>query len=308
MKDACKNLKIHSKHFVHFGRSVGLVTGEFKELTGDELRNLGNWNVDTMEDVYSCKIPFQTLRVMAGHPKEKGLYFLPRGDIIPTAELSRQVFPFVESSFDILSQSSNAHPTAHEFLNILLHLRTVLLQDVAELVLIKKQHILFQYPPFNTPSFQSFVNEIDVHRKLAVNPQESRLQSIAPDVSRRLDAIQGNISEQFHIQARDMKSGFYAIQEKIQRIEETMATGRLITNFAQHIGNSLNQFQIESYSTIRQDLSNSHEQELEAPEPPEHSQAEECPAYILSLGHTTVTSIYNEWFGIGKLNSYILYM
>jgi hypothetical protein len=73
-----------------------------------------------MEDVHSCKIPFQTLRVMAGHPKERGLNFLPCGGIIPTEELSKTIFSFIESSFDILSQSPNANPTAHEFLNLLL--------------------------------------------------------------------------------------------------------------------------------------------------------------------------------------------
>jgi hypothetical protein len=303
MKNACENLNIHSKHFVHFGRSVGLVTGEFKELTGDELRNLGNWNVDTMEDVYSCKIPFQTLRVMAGHPKERGLNFLPRGGIIPTEELSKTIFPFIESSFDILSQSPNAHPTAHEFLNILLQFRIILLQDVAELILLKKQHILFQLPPFNTPSFQSFVNEIDLHRKSAIHPQESRLQSIAPDVSRRLDSIQCNLSEQ----AQEMESGFHAMQEKMQTIEQNMATGKLIANFVRHIGNSLNQFEIEQPTTINQHLVQGHEsQASEVHLELSNAVPEECPAYTLSLGHSSVSSMYNEWFGLGKLKSYFV--
>jgi hypothetical protein len=84
-----------------------LVTGDFEELTGEELQNLGNWNVDTMEDLYSFKIPFPALQVMAGHPKEKGLYFVPRGDVTPPKELSVQVILFLESSLETLSLSSS---------------------------------------------------------------------------------------------------------------------------------------------------------------------------------------------------------
>ena len=47
MKDACKNLGITSKHFVHFGRGAGSVKAELDELDGFNIADLGNWNVDT---------------------------------------------------------------------------------------------------------------------------------------------------------------------------------------------------------------------------------------------------------------------
>jgi hypothetical protein len=76
IKKVCSELGLVTSHFVHFGRAVGLVTGEYNELSGEELKNLGNWNVDTMEDRYSAKVPYPTMRVMAGQPKEKNLYHL----------------------------------------------------------------------------------------------------------------------------------------------------------------------------------------------------------------------------------------
>jgi hypothetical protein len=34
-----------------------------------------------------------------------------------------------------------------------------------------------------------------------------------------------------------------------------------------------------------------------------NAEPEEYPAYNLSLGHSSVSSMYNEWFGLGKLKS-----
>ena len=69
---ACKELELASKHFVHFGRSVGSISAEFAELDSALIKNLGNWNPDTQESVYSAKLPLKAMRVMAGHDEKKG--------------------------------------------------------------------------------------------------------------------------------------------------------------------------------------------------------------------------------------------
>ena len=61
MKDACKNLGITSKHFVHFGRGAGSVKAELDELDGFNIADLGNWNVDTRQDIYSAKLPMKAM-------------------------------------------------------------------------------------------------------------------------------------------------------------------------------------------------------------------------------------------------------
>ena len=77
MRSICKKLGIVSKHFVHFGRSVGAVKAELEEMDSALIKKLGNWNPDTQEDRYSAKLPLQALRIMAGHNRKKGLYYLP---------------------------------------------------------------------------------------------------------------------------------------------------------------------------------------------------------------------------------------
>ena len=56
-----------SKHFVHFGRGAGSVKGELDELNGFNIADLGNWNVDTRQNMCSAKLPVKAMQVMAGH-------------------------------------------------------------------------------------------------------------------------------------------------------------------------------------------------------------------------------------------------
>jgi hypothetical protein len=72
-------MDLYSNHALHIGRALGLLTAEKNELDGLEKKNLGNWNPDVMEAVYSSKIPLKALRAMAGHRQEKGFFFVSRG-------------------------------------------------------------------------------------------------------------------------------------------------------------------------------------------------------------------------------------
>ena len=78
MKNACSHLGIISKHFVYFGWLAGSVKAELDELDDYNINDLGNWNVNTRCDVYSAKLPMKAMRVMAGHPDEKGSVFSTR--------------------------------------------------------------------------------------------------------------------------------------------------------------------------------------------------------------------------------------
>ncbi|KAJ3233630.1 hypothetical protein HDU77_000549 [Chytriomyces hyalinus] len=62
MQKVCETLGVHSKHFVHFGRSVGTVKAEMEEMDGQMLKTLGNWNPDMQEDRYLSKLPLEAMR------------------------------------------------------------------------------------------------------------------------------------------------------------------------------------------------------------------------------------------------------
>ena len=48
---------------------------ELDELDGHHIQDLGNWNVDVRQDVYSVKLPMKAMQVMGGHPEAKGSVF-----------------------------------------------------------------------------------------------------------------------------------------------------------------------------------------------------------------------------------------
>ena len=68
---------IPSKHFVHFGRTMGAIIAELVGAESSEIKGLGNWNPDTQQQVYSSKLPTGILKLMAGFSK-KELYDIPR--------------------------------------------------------------------------------------------------------------------------------------------------------------------------------------------------------------------------------------
>ena len=135
-----KNLGITSKHFVHFGRGAGSVKAELDELDGFNIAGLGNWNVDTRRDIYSAKLPMKAMQVMAGHAESKGSVFLPQAQVEPPPELQSQMFPFVNSAIRYVNAN---HLTATAFLNMLLQLQIVVLQDAAEILMSGRKHCLF---------------------------------------------------------------------------------------------------------------------------------------------------------------------
>jgi hypothetical protein len=73
--------------------------GYYEELDNQTIKILGDWNPDTQEDRYSAKLPLQGLRVMAGHSKNKGQFYLPRSGLPVPASLLLQIFPFIEGTY-----------------------------------------------------------------------------------------------------------------------------------------------------------------------------------------------------------------
>ena len=51
VKTICNHLNLPSAHFVHFGRSVGAASAEMNEVSGPDIDDLGNWNMNTKKNI-----------------------------------------------------------------------------------------------------------------------------------------------------------------------------------------------------------------------------------------------------------------
>ena len=95
-------------------------------------------------------------------------------------EIQSQIFPFVNSA--IKHVNANHHPTATAFLNMLLWLWIVVLQDAAAVLLSGRKHCLFDLPVFQCPAFEDFLNLIKIHQNSMLDPSDVTPEQILPGV------------------------------------------------------------------------------------------------------------------------------
>jgi hypothetical protein len=82
---------------------------------------------------------------MAKHPEHKCGYFCARGTVVPRMDLQQLVFPFVEKSkikMAALIANGVYHTTAMGFINMLEHLRVVILQDAAKMFIAGRTYYI----------------------------------------------------------------------------------------------------------------------------------------------------------------------
>ena len=281
MKNACRHLGIISKHFVHFGRSAGSVKAELDELDGYNINDLGNWNVDTRRDVYSAKLPMKAMRVMAGHPDEKGSVFLPQDHIKPSMTLQQTIFPFIEKEIESIDAATNS--TAFDFLNLLSCLRVIILQDAATMILNSRGHFLFTLDVFNCEEFKEFLKNMSHHLNLVQDPVDLRIDSILPGVRDRFTNLHS-----------EMRANFSQLNDRVD--------GLVRPQHLQSLLNHLSSFDFSSSAQSSSSIQSNrslNDQRVSTSVSAIHMKKNEngCPRYELYKNHLSCLSIWHEWFG-----------
>ena len=160
------------------------------------IKNIGNWNPDTQEDRYSAKLPLQALRIMARHDRKKGLYYLPLSGVQPPEELAKLIFPFIEGQ---LEHYRGKNPTAVAYLKMLLRLRSVILQDAAQMKILGLDHMIFHLPVFCSGLFAEFCASVKNYLSTTVNPFEASIESVLPGIQSKIDSVHSDIGGQIHV-------------------------------------------------------------------------------------------------------------
>lgn len=76
----------------HSRRPGGANQADEGDVDGSDMRRGGRWNRDKMESCYLSQLPKRLMRVLAGFSKEKGSFFLPRGNQDVPEALQNQVY------------------------------------------------------------------------------------------------------------------------------------------------------------------------------------------------------------------------
>jgi hypothetical protein len=180
------------------------------------------------------------LRVMAGFEKSDS-YFLPRSRAHPSDELCNMMWPWLDGALAEVSSDQFQHPTALHFLEFLLVLRSIILQDAAAMFVLLKdgdvgeqrrlRHVVFTHPVFKSDLFESFVNEMDVllTEQRGNDPNDAIIDRAMPGVNRRFDELVRMMAEMHgDVVAHDQKLGNIEEQlreqvEQAARAEESAA-------------------------------------------------------------------------------------
>lgn len=225
--NACKHHQIHTNHYVHIGRCGGVVTAEMNELDSQAIKVLGNWNPDCMDAYYSAKLPMKSLRMMAGYGPQKESFYCPRAALEPPEALRKQLFPFVEEIRDWMeNESSEPHSTLSNFVRTLDRLRSIIFQDVAVLGNVRN-HVIFDLPVFQTPEFQQFRDQMQLHLCNSKNPYDATMELILPGINDKLVGLQS----QAQIQQQEIIQNFQRLEQKMDGVRSDQL------RFFTHLGN-----------------------------------------------------------------------
>ena len=169
IKEILKGKQIPSNHYTHLGRILGSANLQFRENDNKDIRQLGNWQVTICDLAYSTKLPLKAMRAAAGHINCDGMFFCPRCTVEPPELLKKQYFSFADEQLQLVNEEilengqdkgGNYLGTAKCFLQMLIRLRTIILQDAAAMQVVKlercRSHPLFVdfAHIFRTPEFK----------------------------------------------------------------------------------------------------------------------------------------------------------
>lgn len=162
---------------------------------------LGNWDRDTQDARYSGHCPLSALRVMAGFGKND-VYFLPRGRARPSERLCSMVWTWIDYALAYFNSGGNENATAVRFLEWMNVLRSILLQDAAEMMIRNENaeidpdnnerrnfHTLFKEPVFVCDEFVTFVDEMRVVLLEGIDPNDSTIEKAMPGVNRKFEDV-----------------------------------------------------------------------------------------------------------------------
>ena len=186
-------LEVPCSYKCHFGRHEGPVPLEVAEVPSKRTKELRNWGMDIFNSVFSSKAPLMANRAAAGFAREQGTHFNPRTTCIPSATLQRMIHPTLEAHEEKLDANFGFHEklTARGFLKVLRNSRSVILQDVACLMLEGRTHVLFGLPVFLSPEFLAFKEEMRLHLEACAvtHPVDIDLERVLPTVGSKLTNI-----------------------------------------------------------------------------------------------------------------------
>ena len=189
-------LRIRISKKTHSGRGSGAQLAEIDGATEDDLRRHGRWENGSMEKCYLLALPRKSIRIINGFSSAKGNFWLPRANLDPPESLQKKIFPQVEEWLAKITQKIDGTEysiCAEAFLNLLLAMRRVLLQDSVLHRVDRPNHPFFRHSLFSDPEYVTFEQQLLSAINVAEEPQDLLVRRALPIVAEQLQNLSNKI-------------------------------------------------------------------------------------------------------------------
>lgn len=294
-----KRLGINSNHYLHFGRAQGPLALQLEELDDRITKNMGNWDPSVFDSRYSSKIPMKGLRVAAGFPQEQGHYVISRSACEPPEELKKLLFPCLEQKEQEIQSAQSVDKkyrcTAWAFVQLLKELRTIVLQDTAEMLSMGRTHAIFELPVFKTAAFLSFKEEM----KAALASTPTTDATAAADyrmLSSQVAQCHASVQSAREQGSQQLQAGLGDIKNYINSCISTLCL-RVGQSFQAVGQQQLQQLPSPSTVGIPSPATAGIQPPAGIPSPATAGGDDALATYRPPLMLTSVSSFYREWYG-----------
>jgi len=226
---ACR-FKVHKQ--THLMRGDSIRHAEAVGLDREKRNPMGRWGMGSMDNCYARSLPIDGMRVMAGfHPDVKN-YRIFRDDIDPPDSLKKMIFPGVEFLFEEEEAKSekDINFAKLQFLEMLLYLRKVILQDSCRLQSIYPDHKNFSHEVFSHSDYKEFKesvlkaseNEFDEEKTL-----EERMPSVVVSLNQKINEL----IEADRVKTKQIEAMKQYVGRKVKSIKKILKAANIEISF-----------------------------------------------------------------------------
>lgn len=191
IQKAHKSCGVKISKVTHAARPFGATRTLADGASHDNVRSQGRWKGGQLERSYINDLPRAAMRVQAGFSKKQGNFFLKRGVTIPSKELQQLIFPSADAwltKLEDVAYECDEDLAAHNFIEFILELRVVLIQDSVEMRRLYPDHMIWTHSVWQTDLYQQFVAQVaEVPDE---NPFELEIQQVIPLVAERIRSME----------------------------------------------------------------------------------------------------------------------
>ncbi|KAE8237953.1 hypothetical protein A4X06_0g9048, partial [Tilletia controversa] len=243
LRQAFDDVGIISSNFTHAMRHGGARFAAAAGCSDHTIKQHGRWATDVCTERYMTDASLPPVRVLAGFHKDGGDYWLPRTLLEPPSNLASLLFPWADTWRPSLAGRAPAHEdkTAGLFLDLIVHLRTVLLQDAAFLQPLYPTLAVWSSVPFSSAEFASWSASLRQKTASTPDPFELSLHTITPTISNALASMRVDITALGGEVRREAQETRAALGEMMGKLGQLMS---------QHSGAEVELEELESSCTV----------------------------------------------------------